>query len=127
RATLSEARECAVATVATDTQHGELVDKINQLTILRKNNATLRADAESQGKRARALDSKLTTLCGSTPQTVSSCASRAGSGRIARGCGWCAGRARCRHPRASTTPARGQTGAWTSYKEIGVLKDRAAK
>lgn len=38
------------------------MEKINQLTILRESNATLRADAESQGKRARALDAKLTTL-----------------------------------------------------------------
>ena len=44
---------------ATDTQHAELVEKIQQLNLLRESNATLRADSEAHAKRARDLDAKL--------------------------------------------------------------------
>ena len=44
---------------ASEAQHAELVERINQLTILRESNATLRADCEAHAKRAKALDAKL--------------------------------------------------------------------
>jgi len=44
---------------ATDAQHAELVEKIQQLNLLRESNATLRADSEAHAKRARELDAKL--------------------------------------------------------------------
>ncbi|THH00176.1 hypothetical protein EW026_g2304 [Hermanssonia centrifuga] len=62
RKTLSEERERAVEAAASDAQHAELVERINQLTILRESNATLRADCETQAKRARILDAKLQQL-----------------------------------------------------------------
>lgn len=55
----SQERERAVEVAASEAQHAELVERINQLTILRESNATLRADCESHAKRARALDVKL--------------------------------------------------------------------
>ena len=36
---------------ATDAQHAELVEKIQQLNLLRESNATLRADSEAHAKR----------------------------------------------------------------------------
>ncbi|TFY79631.1 hypothetical protein EWM64_g4383 [Hericium alpestre] len=59
---LSEERERAVAAAATDAQHADLVEKINQLTILRESNATLRVDSEAHAKRARELDTKVKAL-----------------------------------------------------------------
>lgn len=44
---------------ATDAQHAELVEKIQQLNLLRESNATLRADSEAHAKRSRELDAKL--------------------------------------------------------------------
>ncbi len=44
---------------STDTQHVELVEKIQQLNLLRESNATLRADSEAHAKRSRELDAKL--------------------------------------------------------------------
>lgn len=44
---------------ATDTQHAELVEKIQQLNLLRESNATLRADSEAHAKRSRELDTRL--------------------------------------------------------------------
>lgn len=44
---------------ASEAQHAELVERINQLTILRESNATLRADCEAHARRARDLDNKL--------------------------------------------------------------------
>lgn len=55
-------RERAVAAAATDAQHAELVEKINQLTILRESNATLRADSEAHSKRVRQLDIKVRSM-----------------------------------------------------------------
>ena len=47
---------------ATDAQHAELVEKIQQLNLLRESNATLRADSEAHAKRSRELDSKLKSV-----------------------------------------------------------------
>ncbi|TFY64347.1 hypothetical protein EVJ58_g2677 [Rhodofomes roseus] len=62
RKTLSEERERAVEATSSEAQHAELVERINQLTILRESNATLRTDCESHAKRARELDAKLRQL-----------------------------------------------------------------
>lgn len=62
RATLSEERERAVETAASASQHAELVERINQLNILRESNATLRTDCENHAKRARDLETKLQQL-----------------------------------------------------------------
>ncbi|KAH9992148.1 hypothetical protein BJV77DRAFT_1067895 [Russula vinacea] len=62
RATLSDERERAASVAATDTQHAELVEKIQQLNLLRESNATLRADSEAHAKRSRELDVKLKGL-----------------------------------------------------------------
>ena len=43
-------------------QHSDLFESINQLTILRESNATLRSDCEAHAKKARALDAKLHQL-----------------------------------------------------------------
>jgi nucleoprotein TPR len=43
-------------------QHAELVDKINQLNILRESNATLRSDSEANRKRAERFQSQLLRL-----------------------------------------------------------------
>lgn len=56
---ISQERERAVEASASDAQHVELMDRINQLTILRESNATLRADCEAHAKRARDLDIRL--------------------------------------------------------------------
>jgi nucleoprotein TPR len=44
---------------ATDTQHAELVENIQQLNLLRESNATLRADSDAHAKRSRELDANL--------------------------------------------------------------------
>ncbi|KAJ3503028.1 hypothetical protein NLJ89_g8615 [Agrocybe chaxingu] len=62
RATLAEERERAIANTASAAQHAELVERINQLNILRESNATLRAEAESAAKKARDLEVKLNDL-----------------------------------------------------------------
>ncbi|KAF7348346.1 Protein MLP1 [Mycena sanguinolenta] len=62
RKTLSDERERAVETAASAAQHAELVERINQLNILRESNATLRTDSENHAKRARELDAKLKQL-----------------------------------------------------------------
>ncbi|PCH39913.1 hypothetical protein WOLCODRAFT_88363 [Wolfiporia cocos MD-104 SS10] len=60
--TLSEERERAVEAASSESQHAELVEKINQLNILRESNATLRADCDNNAKRARELVVKLRQL-----------------------------------------------------------------
>ena len=55
-------RERAVEAASSEAQHAELVERINQLTILRESNATLRTDCEAHAKRARDLDTKLKQL-----------------------------------------------------------------
>ncbi|KIJ62559.1 hypothetical protein HYDPIDRAFT_93869 [Hydnomerulius pinastri MD-312] len=62
RTTLSEERERAVQAATSDAQHAEMLERINQLNILRESNATLRADCETYSKRARELDVKLKAL-----------------------------------------------------------------
>ena len=52
-------RERAVETAASASQHAELVERINQLNVLRESNATLRADCESHAKRSRELEARL--------------------------------------------------------------------
>jgi nucleoprotein TPR len=43
----------------TDTQHAELVEKVQQLNLLRESNAALRVDSEAHAKRSHELDAKL--------------------------------------------------------------------
>ncbi|KAF8132213.1 TPR/MLP1/MLP2-like protein-domain-containing protein [Mycena galopus ATCC 62051] len=62
RATLSDERERAVETAASAAQHAELVERINQLNILRESNATLRAESENHQKRSKELEAKLKQL-----------------------------------------------------------------
>lgn len=62
RQALSDERERAVEAAASEAQHAELVERINQLTILRESNATLRAECDSHAKRARSLETKLQQL-----------------------------------------------------------------
>ena len=52
-------RERAIEAVSSEAQHAELLERINQLNILRESNATLRADCETYAKRARESDNKL--------------------------------------------------------------------
>ncbi|KAI0826824.1 hypothetical protein BC628DRAFT_1319381 [Trametes gibbosa] len=62
RRALSEERERAVATAASEAQHSQLAEKINQVAILRESNATLRSDCDSYAKRARQFESELRQL-----------------------------------------------------------------
>ncbi|KAH9955059.1 TPR/MLP1/MLP2-like protein-domain-containing protein [Russula dissimulans] len=62
RATLSDERERAASSAGTDAQHAELVEKIQQLNLLRESNATLRADSEAHANRWRELDVRLKAL-----------------------------------------------------------------
>ncbi|KAG8214434.1 hypothetical protein J3R82DRAFT_9457 [Butyriboletus roseoflavus] len=62
RKTLSEERERAVQAATSDAQHAEMLERINQLNILRESNVTLRADCETYSKRSRELDVKLKAL-----------------------------------------------------------------
>ncbi|KAG8695440.1 hypothetical protein FRC08_007832 [Ceratobasidium sp. 394] len=62
RTTLLKERAQAVEVSVSSTQHAELVDKINQLNILRESNATLRADSEANRKRAERFQSQLLRL-----------------------------------------------------------------
>ncbi|KAG9315951.1 hypothetical protein JVU11DRAFT_3605 [Chiua virens] len=62
RKTLSEEREKAVQAATSDAQHAEMLERINQVSILRESNVTLRADCENYSKRSRELDTKLKTL-----------------------------------------------------------------
>ena len=45
-----------------EVQHAELIERINQLNILRESNATLRSDCEAYAKRSRELDAQLQRL-----------------------------------------------------------------
>ena len=62
RDSLTEERERAVQSAASASQHAELVERINQLNILRESNATLRAESENNAKKARQLEIKLRGL-----------------------------------------------------------------
>lgn len=59
RTTISEEREKALESAASASQHAELVERINQMNILRESNATLRADCEIYQKKSRDLEAKL--------------------------------------------------------------------
>ncbi|KAI0330460.1 hypothetical protein GY45DRAFT_1323591 [Cubamyces sp. BRFM 1775] len=59
RKALSEERERAVQAAASEAQHSQLAEKINQVAILRESNATLRSDCDSYSKRARQLEAEL--------------------------------------------------------------------
>ena len=45
--------------MASASQHAELVERINQMNILRESNATLRADCEIYQKKSRDLEARL--------------------------------------------------------------------
>ncbi|KAH7340679.1 hypothetical protein B0J17DRAFT_612069 [Rhizoctonia solani] len=62
RATLLKERAQAAQASVSSSQHAELVDKINQLNILRESNATLRSDSEANRKKAERLRSELLRL-----------------------------------------------------------------
>jgi nucleoprotein TPR len=51
--------ECAVEAVASEAQHKESIDRIDQLNVLRESNATLRSDCENYAKRVRELETRL--------------------------------------------------------------------
>lgn len=59
RASLSEERERATEAATTQADHDTLMSKINELTVYRESNATLRAEGEAKGKRITELDGKL--------------------------------------------------------------------
>ncbi|KAF7299642.1 hypothetical protein HMN09_00969600 [Mycena chlorophos] len=62
RATLSEERERAVEAAASAAQHAELIERTNQINVLRESNATLRVESENHAKKARELDAKLKSI-----------------------------------------------------------------
>ena len=59
---ITQERERAINNTATAAQHTELVERINQLNILRESNVTLRTECESASKKARDLEAKLKQL-----------------------------------------------------------------
>jgi nucleoprotein TPR len=48
--------------VDTAAQHAQLLEKINQLNVLRESNTTLRAESEAQSRRAQKLEVQLQKL-----------------------------------------------------------------
>ncbi|KAH8108682.1 TPR/MLP1/MLP2-like protein-domain-containing protein [Phellopilus nigrolimitatus] len=62
RTTLSNEREQAVNSVESSAEHTELLERINQLNILRESNATLRAESDAHARKARQLESTLNQL-----------------------------------------------------------------
>lgn len=59
---ITQERERAIDNTASAAQHAELVERINQLNILRESNVTLRTECESASKKARDLEAKLKQL-----------------------------------------------------------------
>ena len=55
-------REKAADALQQSAQHSELVEKINQLNILRESNATLRAESDASSRRAQDLEKRLSQL-----------------------------------------------------------------
>lgn len=55
----AQEREHATDAAATQADHDILMNKINELTVYRESNATLRAESEAKGKRVIELDTKL--------------------------------------------------------------------
>ena len=56
-----ERKEAAKA-ISNTTEHAELLERINQLNILRESNATLRAEGEAQARKARQPETSLNHL-----------------------------------------------------------------
>ena len=56
---LQDAREKIVQNAAASAQHDELMDRINQMNILRESNATLRAESEANARKVKELEAKL--------------------------------------------------------------------
>ncbi|TRM58157.1 hypothetical protein BD626DRAFT_410863 [Schizophyllum amplum] len=63
-AALQDAREKIVQNASSSAQHDELMERINQMNILRESNATLRAESEAYSKKARELEAKLKVVTG---------------------------------------------------------------
>ncbi|KAF9651639.1 hypothetical protein BDM02DRAFT_3184386 [Thelephora ganbajun] len=59
RTSLSEERERAAEAATTQADHDILMGKINELSVYRESNATLRAEGEAKGRRVVELDAKL--------------------------------------------------------------------
>ena len=55
----AQERERAAEAATTQADHDILMSKINELTVYRESNATLRAESEAKGKRVAELDAKL--------------------------------------------------------------------
>ncbi|KAG2010159.1 hypothetical protein CC2G_013002 [Coprinopsis cinerea AmutBmut pab1-1] len=62
RTTISEERERAVQSAASAAQHAELVEKMQQINVLRESNSLLRAECSSNAKKASDLETKLAQL-----------------------------------------------------------------
>ncbi|KAL5512816.1 hypothetical protein ACEPAG_3082 [Sanghuangporus baumii] len=62
RTALSSEREEAAKAISNSAEHAELLERINQLNILRESNATLRAESEAQARKARQLETTLNQL-----------------------------------------------------------------
>ncbi|KAL5482794.1 MLP1_9 [Sanghuangporus weigelae] len=62
RTALSNEREEAAKAISNSAEHAELLERINQLNILRESNATLRAECEAQARKARQLETTLNHL-----------------------------------------------------------------
>ena len=55
-------REEAAKSVENSSEHSELLERINQLNILRESNATLRAESDANVRKTRQLEAKLNEL-----------------------------------------------------------------
>ncbi|KIJ29665.1 hypothetical protein M422DRAFT_147805, partial [Sphaerobolus stellatus SS14] len=62
RAVLTEERERAANSAVSAAQHAELLERINQLNLLRESNATLRSECEAHRKRSESLQLDLNQL-----------------------------------------------------------------
>ena len=58
----SQEREEAAKSVENSSEHSELLERINQLNILRESNATLRAESDANVRKTRQLEAKLNEL-----------------------------------------------------------------
>lgn len=55
-------RERAVQAATSEAQHAELIEKINQLNVVRESNMTLRQECEALAARAKAFETKVQQL-----------------------------------------------------------------
>ena len=55
-------REEALKAAENSQEHADLIEKINQLNILRESNATLRAESDANVRKSRQLEAKLARL-----------------------------------------------------------------